>query len=80
MFFVQSTILEKEGGWKKSAGTAEAEECPPNLLSSQDEMDGSLGKGRVVDSVCLDTVSHNAIHTSADVTGWWESGRSGSVE
>lgn len=64
------TILEKEGGWKKSAWTAEATLCLPNLLSSQDEMDGSVGKGRVVDSVCLDRMSHNVLHTSADVTVW----------
>lgn len=47
MFFVWSTILEKEGGWKKSAWTAEPKLCLPNLLSSQGEMDGSVGKGRV---------------------------------
>lgn len=51
MFFVWSTTVEKEGGWKKSAWTAEAQ----LFLScfAQDGMDGSVGKGRVVDSVCL---------------------------
>lgn len=85
MFTVWSTILEKEGGWKKLAWTAEAKSCLPSLLSSQDEMDGAVGKGRVVGSICLskasDTVSHNILHPSADVTVWrgGQPGRSGSV-
>lgn len=75
----------KEGGWKKPAWTAEAKLCLPKLLSSQDETDGSVGKGRVVDSLCLskalDTESHSVLHQSADVKVWMggQPGRSGSV-
>lgn len=72
---------KKEGGWKKSAWTAEAKVCLPSLLSSQDEMDGSVGKGRVVDSLglskALDTESHNVLHASADAKVWMGGSQAG---